>query len=126
MSRVWLGVHWRFDAFSARETLVSSSDSSAEAAPANKASEEQEPLQASSRDQNGPPYHVDADGSARYKPHTTVQYRDRGTRQDRRDAGKVFPIGGVPLGIGIASAHFSLGFAADPGREAAQREEAGR
>jgi vanadium chloroperoxidase len=73
-SRVWLGVHWRFDAYAAKDVLVPSNDPNM-------------------------PYQVDENGATKYKPVTSIRYNTTGTRADR--AGQ-FPIGGVPLGIGIA------------------------
>ncbi|KAI7236849.1 hypothetical protein KC330_g3495 [Hortaea werneckii] len=66
VSRVWLGVHWRFDAFSPQDTLIP----------------------------NG-------------NPSTTTTKTSTGSRRDR--PGKNFPIGGVPLGIGIANDIFQGG-----------------
>lgn len=77
LSRVWLGVHWRFDAFAAEDTLVRSPH------------------------QSGMLYELEADGSTKYKPAGQVKYEQMGTREDRPND-KKFPIGGVPLGIGIA------------------------
>ncbi len=70
LSRVFLGVHWRFDAFASKDVLASSK--------------------------------VNDDGTTDYKKPADVRYRTQGPRADR-PAGKSFPIGGVPLGIGIAN-----------------------
>lgn len=75
ISRVWLGVHWRFDAFAANDTLVKS-------------------------DKCNGPYRVNPDGTTAYKDPAYIRYTTTGSRADR--SGK-FPIGGVPLGIGIAN-----------------------
>ena len=69
LSRVFLGVHWRFDAFASKDVLVS-------------------------RD-------VNPDGTTMYKDPKDVRYVTTGPRGDR--PGQLFPIGGVPLGIGIAN-----------------------
>lgn len=73
VSRVWLGVHWRFDAFAAKDALIG----------------------------EGPPYKVDDDGTTSYKDASSIRYKTVGPRVDRPD--KMFPIGGVPLGIDIAN-----------------------
>lgn len=71
-SRIWLGVHWRFDAFDYRD--------------------------AGSRD---------ADGRERYKDPADVGYSHVWTV--KRNAGDPLPIGGVPLGLGIANDIFDSG-----------------
>jgi vanadium chloroperoxidase len=77
ISRVWLGVHWRFDAFAAKDVLVSSTSE-----PASK-----------SKQKTGE--------TSRYKVASDIQYKTCGPRTDRPH--KHFPIGGVPLGLEIAS-----------------------
>lgn len=72
-SRIWLGVHWRFDAFDYRDT-------------------------GSGRD---------ADGRERYKAPADVGYSHVWTA--KRNAGDPLPIGGVPLGLGIANDIFDSG-----------------
>lgn len=81
VSRVWLGVHWRFDAFAANDTLVKSYQGN-------------EPY--------GSPYRLNPDGTTAYKDPADIRYTTTGTRADR-PAGQQFPIGGVPLGIEIAN-----------------------
>ena len=76
ISRIWLGVHWRFDAFAAKDVYVPSADP----------------------DPNL--YQVEADGTTKYKPPADIRYSATGPRSDRSGE---FPIGGVPLGIGIAN-----------------------
>jgi vanadium chloroperoxidase len=75
ISRIWLGVHWRFDAFSAHDALVASSHP-------------------------GAPYKVEADGTTAYKDPTGIRYTTKGPRSDRTGQ---FPVGGVPLGLAIAN-----------------------
>ena len=69
LSRVFLGVHWRFDAFASKDVLVST--------------------------QPNP------DGTTQYKNAKDIRYVTKGPRGDR--PGQLFPVGGVPLGIGIAN-----------------------
>jgi vanadium chloroperoxidase len=76
ISRVWLGVHWRFDAFAANDVLVSSTSE-----PTSKT--EKEPCE---------PGH--------YKKASDIKYKTTGSRTDQSGS---FPIGGVPLGLEIAN-----------------------
>lgn len=99
LSRVWLGVHWRFDAFAAKDVLVHNDTPSP---------------------QNDGLYEVEMDGSTKYKPAAQVTYGTMGTRADR--AGQKFPIGGVPLGIGIADDIFCSGLKPTP----AEKQPSGR
>lgn len=69
LSRVFLGVHWRFDAFASKDVLVSTN--------------------------------VNPDGTTQYKNPKDIRYVTTGPRRDRPD--QQFPVGGVPLGIGIAN-----------------------
>ena len=80
LSRVFLGVHWRFDAFASRDTLASTT--------------------------------VKSDGTTDYKAAVDVRYETLGPRADR--PGGLFPIGGVPLGIGIANDIFQGGLKPTP------------
>ncbi|KAF4555288.1 Vanadium chloroperoxidase-like protein [Elsinoe fawcettii] len=68
ISRIFLGVHWRFDAFASKDVLNGN-----------------QPL---------------PDGNSDFKPVEDIRYETMGTRSDR--PGRFFPIGGVPLGLGIA------------------------
>lgn len=68
ISRIWLGVHWQFDAFG----------------------------QADVQTEVGP------DGVSVFKNPADIRYRAIGTRFDRPED-RMFPVGGVPLGIGIAN-----------------------
>lgn len=70
LSRVFLGVHWGFDAFAQSDVLAS---------------------------RNFLP-----NGTVDYKNPKDVTYKAMGGRGDR-PAGNKYPIGGVPLGIGIAN-----------------------
>lgn len=80
VSRVFLGVHWRFDSFAANDVLVKSYQGN-------------EP--------NGAPYRLNQDGTTAYKDPREIRYNTTGTRADR--PGQQFPLGGVPLGIEIAN-----------------------
>ncbi|KAI4104634.1 MAG: hypothetical protein L6R37_003155 [Teloschistes peruensis] len=69
ISRVFLGVHWGFDAFAPKDVVTSMT--------------------------------IQADGTVAYKAADQIRYQTLGTRQDR--PGRLFPLGGVPLGIEIAN-----------------------
>jgi vanadium chloroperoxidase len=73
ISRIYLGVHWRFDAFASKDVLASMTP--------------------------------DANGMNVYKSPANIKYQTLGPRSDR--PGQLFPIGGVPLGIGIANDIFA-------------------
>jgi vanadium chloroperoxidase len=75
ISRIWFGIHWRFDAFAAQDALVMCSNPEM-------------------------PYTVNPDGTTAYRDPDTIRYQTTGPRSDRPGQ---FPIGGVPLGIGIAN-----------------------
>ncbi|KAK4207487.1 phosphatidic acid phosphatase type 2/haloperoxidase [Rhypophila decipiens] len=79
LSRIFLGVHWRFDAFAARDALVPNVDPQPDMSP----------------------YMLNPDGSTKYKAVEEVRYETMGERSDR--PGGMYPIGGVPLGLGIAA-----------------------
>jgi hypothetical protein len=70
---VFLGVHWGFDAFAARDVLARETPN--------------------------------ADGTTAYKAPVDIRYQTLGPRADR--PGQLFPIGGVPLGVGIANDIFT-------------------
>ncbi|KAK1749412.1 phosphatidic acid phosphatase type 2/haloperoxidase [Echria macrotheca] len=78
LSRVYLGVHWRFDAFASRDVLVPNANPQPDMSP----------------------YMLNDDGSTKYKPVEQVRYETKATRFDREGT---YPIGGVPLGMGIAT-----------------------
>ena len=80
LSRVFLGVHWRFDAFASKDVLVSRE--------------------------------LNPNGTTKYKDPKDVRYVTTGPRRDR--PGQLFPIGGVPLGIGIANDIFQSGLKPTP------------
>ncbi len=80
LSRVFLGVHWRFDAFASKDVLASTA--------------------------------VNADGTTAYQVPQDVRYKTLGSRADR--PGQLYPIGGVPLGIGIANDVFQGGVKPSP------------
>lgn len=68
ISRVFLGVHWSFDAFASQDVLASPTP--------------------------------DPDGLSVFKDPADIKYTTMGPRCDRPGQ---FPIGGVPLGIGVAN-----------------------
>ncbi|KEY74787.1 hypothetical protein S7711_06685 [Stachybotrys chartarum IBT 7711] len=78
LSRVFLGVHWRFDAFAAQDVLVPNVDP--------------EPGMS--------PYMLNSDGSTKYQAPADVRYQTMAERFDREG---LYPIGGVPLGLAIAT-----------------------
>ena len=80
LSRVFLGVHWRFDAFASKDVLASTK--------------------------------VNANGTTAYKKAEDVRYETMGPRGDR--PGKLFPVGGVPLGMGIANDVFQSNIKPSP------------
>ena len=91
VSRVWLGVHWRFDAFAAKDVLAPSTDPTKEL------------------------YATNEDGTTAYLPTNDIRYQTMGPREDR--PGEQFPIGGVPLGIQIAEDIFYSGLKPTPDAE---------
>ena len=98
LSRVWLGVHWRFDAFAAEDVLEPSSDPSML-------------------------YRVNANGTTAYKDPATIRYKAMGPRSDR--PGQFFPVGGVPLGMGIANDIFGGNLSpTPPGKQPTGRDRA--
>ncbi|KAI4120293.1 MAG: hypothetical protein LQ338_007117 [Usnochroma carphineum] len=87
ISRVYLGVHWGFDAFAASDVVKTLT--------------------------------LQSDGTVDYKPTDSIRYTTVGPRRDQ--PGKLFPIGGVPLGIEIANDIFQNGLK----QAAAQPQPAG-
>jgi vanadium chloroperoxidase len=88
MSRIWLGVHWRFDAFAAKDVLIENT------AP---------PPPPSGTDTSI--YQLDEYGATKYKDPQTIKYLTTGTRKDGPAGNHM--IGGVPLGIAIANDIYS-------------------
>ncbi len=86
ISRIWLGVHWRFDAFAAKDVLLPPEDT-------------------------GSLYKILPDGTTAYKDPTDIRYETMGTRKGINGE---FPIGGVPLGIDIANDIFDGGLQPTP------------
>lgn len=84
-SRIWLGVHWHFDAFDYADAG------------------------------NGP----DAEGHDTYKDPAEVKYSHVWTA--KRSAGDPLPVGGVPLGLGIANDIFADGMRQQGGAMPAAR-----
>ncbi|KAL9020854.1 MAG: hypothetical protein Q9185_001925 [Variospora sp. 1 TL-2023] len=75
ISRVFLGVHWGFDAFAPDDVVQE--------------------------------MRIQEDGTVAYKTVDTIRYDTLGPRRDI--PGQLFPVGGVPLGIGIANDIFNSG-----------------
>ncbi|KAF2178929.1 acid phosphatase/Vanadium-dependent haloperoxidase [Zopfia rhizophila CBS 207.26] len=76
ISRVWLGVHWRFDAFAAKDALIGTCVPDV--------------------------YPTTCDKVTVYKDPKEIRYITKGHRMDSPDPTKEYPIGGVPLGLDIA------------------------
>jgi vanadium chloroperoxidase len=85
ISRIFLGVHWRFDAAAAKDILIPS---------------EREGV-----------YAVDSKGATLYQNIEDIRYETVGTREGSEG---VFPIGGVPLGMGIANEIWESGLRPTP------------
>jgi vanadium chloroperoxidase len=85
ISRVFLGVHWRFDAAAARDFMIPT--------------------------QTPDVYAVDENGATIYQNVGDMRYTTLGTREGHEG---LFPIGGVPLGIGIANEIFDNGLRPTP------------
>lgn len=85
ISRVFLGVHWRFDAAAAKDILIPTD----------------------TRDV----YAVDNNGRTVYQNVEDIRYTTRGTREGFQGR---FPIGGIPLGMDIADEIFESGLRPTP------------
>jgi vanadium chloroperoxidase len=85
VSRIFLGVHWRFDAAAARDILI--------------------PTETKDR------YAVDNRGATIFQNVEDIRYETMGTREGVE--GK-FPIGGIPLGMGIADEIWESGLRPTP------------
>lgn len=111
LSRVWIGVHWRFDAFSAEDVLLKCDS------PNQMAEQQSSGSTAGNHpEQHGPPYKPKADGSTGYKDAKAVKYVTKGERTKEPPpkpptGGKAIlaGVGGVPLGIAIANDIFGDG-----------------
>lgn len=88
ISRIFLGVHWRFDAAAARDILIPTTTKDV--------------------------YAVDNNGASIFQNVEDVRYSTRGTREGREG---LFPIGGVPLGMEIADEIFNSGLRPTPVEE---------
>jgi vanadium chloroperoxidase len=90
ISRIFLGVHWRFDAAAAKDILIPT-------------------------DTKGV-YAVDRNGSTLYQNIEDIRYETHG-RRSNLDGTRVegtFPIGGIPLGMGIADEIWTNGMRPTP------------
>ncbi|KAF2675599.1 hypothetical protein K458DRAFT_425350 [Lentithecium fluviatile CBS 122367] len=85
ISRIYLGVHWRFDAAAAKDIMIPT---------------EKENV-----------YAVDSNGGSIYQNVEDIRYETLGTREGHEG---LFPIGGIPLGMGIADEIFESGLRPTP------------
>jgi vanadium chloroperoxidase len=85
ISRIFLGVHWRFDAAAAKDILIPTTTKDV--------------------------YAVDNNGASLFQNVEDIRYTTMGTREGHDG---LLPIGGVPLGIGIANEIFDTGLKPTP------------
>ncbi|KAF2474581.1 acid phosphatase/Vanadium-dependent haloperoxidase [Lindgomyces ingoldianus] len=85
ISRIYLGVHWRFDAAAARDILIPTDTADV--------------------------YAVDANGATVYQNIEDIRYETKGTKEGVEG---LWPVGGVPLGIGIADEIWESGLRPTP------------
>jgi vanadium chloroperoxidase len=85
ISRIFLGVHWRFDAAAAKDIMVPTDRKDV--------------------------YAVDNQGASLYQNVEDIRYETLGTREG---AEGLFPVGGIPLGMGIANEIFDSGMRPTP------------
>jgi vanadium chloroperoxidase len=85
ISRIFLGVHWRFDAAAAKDILIPTDTADV--------------------------YATDNAGRTVYQNIEDIRYSTMGTREGCEG---LFPIGGVPLGMGIADEIFDAGLRPTP------------
>jgi vanadium chloroperoxidase len=85
ISRIFLGVHWRFDAAAAKDILIPTDTADV--------------------------YATDSAGRTVYQNINDIRYETMGTREGSEG---LFPIGGVPLGMGIANEIFEAGLRPTP------------
>ena len=111
LSRVWLGVHWRFDAFAAEDVLLKIDAPHKMAAQQSSGS-----IAIKHPKEHAPLYQQNADGSTTYKDAKEVKYNTTGKRKEPKpkpqpncDEAVLAGVGGVPLGIAIANDIFANG-----------------
>lgn len=116
LSRVWLGVHWRFDACAAADILEEAG--SKQNKNDNKKQDGQEHEQVVPDNSSGQPhndiskstciqiYKIDCFGRTVYKDVSKIKYGAKGTR--RGESGE-YHIGGIPLGLCIADDIYESG-----------------
>ena len=85
ISRIFLGVHWRFDAAAARDIMIPTDTKDV--------------------------YAVDNRGATVYQNIEDIRYKTKGTR---KGSNGLFPIGGVPLGMEIANEIWESGLRPTP------------
>ncbi|KAH8719247.1 hypothetical protein GQ44DRAFT_762117 [Phaeosphaeriaceae sp. PMI808] len=85
ISRIFLGVHWRFDAAAAKDIMIPTDTKDV--------------------------YATDKNGATIYQNIEDITYSTTGSRQGSRNK---FPIGGIPLGIGIANEIWESGMRPTP------------
>ncbi|KAF2665738.1 vanadium chloroperoxidase [Microthyrium microscopicum] len=88
LSRVWLGVHWRFDACGASDVLIPSAEEGV--------------------------YATDSAGSTIYQNIEDVRFEATGARSEPEYQGRKFPVGGIGLGLEIANELWATQLKATP------------
>ncbi|KAI9709204.1 MAG: hypothetical protein M1812_007727 [Candelaria pacifica] len=122
ISRVWLGVHWRFDAFAAKDVLepnktaaaaplLLSSSSKEEGVEKTESWSKEDGVQKKTETETSL-YALNPNGTTSYLPTSLIRYKTLAPRVDR--PGQLFPVGGVPLGMGIAEDVFGGGLKPTP------------
>ena len=99
ISRIWLGVHWIFDAFAPQDVVPTPPET---ILYANGDVDSHKPVKESltAPSEAVGPFTLEQDGTTAYADSATIRYDTTATRFDRSGT---FPIGGVPLGIDIAN-----------------------
>lgn len=90
LSRIWLGVHWRFDACAAKDILIPTGEDDV--------------------------YATDSNGATVYQEIKDIRYDTKGTRQheDGTPIPGMYPIGGIGLGLEIAQDIMTSGMKPTP------------
>jgi vanadium chloroperoxidase len=93
LSRIWLGVHWHFDACAGEDVMVAYT-AKGEGAGEGKVTEQPRPKNHTQL------FQVEEDGTTRYKEVNEMDFFK--TTGPRKGATGDFPYGGIPLGIMVA------------------------